>query len=67
MNFLIWINFFMASCETDLRLGTELCDKENDFRKARKQKVFHFMRELLQKHKKDGRPRTADEVSCFSL
>ncbi|CAK8673405.1 unnamed protein product [Clavelina lepadiformis] len=55
------------SRETDLRLGTELCDKENDFRKARKQKVFHFMRELLQKHKKDGRPRTADEAPVIGV
>ncbi|CAK8673400.1 unnamed protein product [Clavelina lepadiformis] len=53
--------------DSDLRLGSSLCDKEVSYRKARKQKIFHFMRELLQKHGKQNGPSTADEVPVIGV
>ncbi|CAK8673403.1 unnamed protein product [Clavelina lepadiformis] len=53
--------------DTDLKLSASLCDKEEIFRKARKQKIFKSMSELLQKNGKKERPRTADEVPIIGV
>ncbi|XP_076822064.1 cytosolic phospholipase A2-like [Clavelina lepadiformis] len=54
-------------CESDLRLGATLCDKEESFRKARKEKIFKSIRQLLEKHRKEGRPLTAEEAPVIGV
>ncbi|CAK8673396.1 unnamed protein product [Clavelina lepadiformis] len=54
-------------CESDLRLGATLCDKEESFRKARKEKFFKSIRQLLEKHGKEGGPLTAEEAPVIGV
>ncbi|XP_076822439.1 cytosolic phospholipase A2-like isoform X2 [Clavelina lepadiformis] len=54
-------------CQSDLRLGKSLCNKEESFRKERKQKIFNSMRELLKKHGKHRRPLTVNEVPVIGV
>ncbi|XP_076821397.1 cytosolic phospholipase A2-like [Clavelina lepadiformis] len=53
--------------ETDLRLNPHLCDKEESFRKIRKQTIFKSIRELLQMRGKQDRIHTADEVPVIGV
>ncbi|XP_076823546.1 cytosolic phospholipase A2-like [Clavelina lepadiformis] len=53
--------------ESDLRLGTSLCDKEESFRKTRKEKIFQSMCQLLEKHGIEGGPQIADEVPVIGV